>query len=91
MLNSSDRNILLVENSKKNVFIEQIYDVWPWIDSATVQAYLYNTEAPGFFNLYGFVQGGTAPSAKYVVLMSTIADLTPYNPAIINQLVVEFD
>lgn len=90
-LNSSDRNVLLVENSIKNVFTEQIYSLWPWIDSTTVQAYLYNTEAPGFFNHYGFVQGGTAPGPEYGVLVNTIAELTPFNPAIINQLVVEFD
>ncbi len=90
-LNSTDRNVLLVENSIKNVFTEQIYAVWPWIDSTAVQAYLCNTEAPGFFNHYGFVQGGSAPGPEYVPLVEIIADLTPYNPAEINQLVIEFD
>jgi hypothetical protein len=90
-LNSSSRHELLVENSIKNVFTEQIYAVWPWIDSTTVNAYLYNTEAPGFFNHYGFVQGGTAPGPEYYPLMEIIADLTPFNPAEINQLVIEFD
>lgn len=88
--NSSDRYELLVENSIKNVFTEQIYDVWPWIDSTTVQSYLYNTEAPGFFDHGGFVQGGTAPSPDYNSLLNIIAGLTPYNPAIINNLEIEF-
>jgi len=90
-LNSNNRYELLVENSIKNVFTEQIYAVWPWIDSTSVQAYLYNTDAPGFFNQYGFVQGGTAPSPAYNSLVSVIAGLTPYNPAIINELEILFD
>jgi hypothetical protein len=90
-LNSSSRNVLLVENSIKNVFTEQIYAVWPWIDSTSVNTYLYNTEAPGFFNHYGFVQGGTIPNPEYGILLNTIAELTPYNPYEINQLEVEFD
>lgn len=90
-LNSSDRNTLLVENSIKNVFTQQIYEVWPSIDSITVQSYLYNTEAPGFFDHNGFIQGGTAPSPEYNALLSIIEDLTPYNPWIINQLEIKFD
>jgi len=74
-LNSTDRYELLVENSIENVFTEQIYDEWPWIDSTTVQSYLYNTEAPGFFDQGGFVQGGTAPSPDYNSLINIIAVL----------------
>ena len=90
-LNSSDRYTLLVENSIKNVFTNQIYSVWPWIDSTTVQSYLYNTDAPGFFDHDGFVQGGTAPNASYFPLMNVIAGLTPYNPAEIKVLEIVFD
>jgi hypothetical protein len=81
----------LVDNSIKTVFTEQIYAVWPWIDSTSVQAYLYNTEAPGFFNHDGFIQGGTPPSPAYDPLVNLIAGLTPYNPAAIHELTVEFD
>jgi hypothetical protein len=90
-LNSDNRSILLVENSIKNVFETQIYAVWPWIDPETVQAYLYNTEAPGFFDHYGFVQGGTAPSPEYETLLNIITGLTPYNPLTIHQLSINFD
>jgi hypothetical protein len=90
-LDSGDREVLLVDNSIKNVFTEQIYAVWPWIDSTSVQAYLYNTEAPGFFNHDGFIQGGTPPSPAYDPLVNLIAGLTPYNPAAIHELTVEFD
>ncbi|MEZ5082730.1 MAG: hypothetical protein R2750_04700 [Bacteroidales bacterium] len=90
-LNSSDRYTLLVENSIHNVFEKQIYGVWPWIDPATVEAYLYNTEAPGFFDYNGFVQGSTAPNEKYNSLLTIIAGLTPYNPLDIHNLQIEFD
>ena len=90
-LNSSDRYELLVDNSIQKVFEDQIYAVWPWIDPETVGAYLYNTEAPGFFDTYGFVQGGTAPSPAYNSLLNIIAGLTPYNPYEINNLEITFD
>ncbi|GAB4330442.1 MAG: hypothetical protein Kow00127_22580 [Bacteroidales bacterium] len=90
-LNSFDRYTLLVENSIKNVFTQQIYETWPGIDSTTVQAYLYNTDAPGFFDHNGFVQGGTAPGPEYNPLINIIAGLTPYNPAEIHNLTISFD
>lgn len=90
-LDSDDRYTLLVDNSIKNVFTEQIYVVWPWIAPETLQAYLYNTEAPGFFDHYGFVQGGTAPSPAYNSLLNIIAGLKPYNPLEVHDLNIEFD
>ncbi len=89
-LNSSNRNTLLVENSIKNVFTNQIYEVWPWIDSTSVQSYLYNTDAPGFFDHGGFVQGGTSPGTQYNPLLGILPGLTPYNPAEIDDLEIEF-
>ncbi len=89
-LNSSNRNTLLVDNSIKNVFTNQIYEIWPWIDSTSVQSFLYNTEAPGFFDHGGFVQGGTAPGTQYNSLLGILPNLTPYNPAEINELEIEF-
>jgi hypothetical protein len=90
-LNSNDRYTLLIENSIKNVFTQQIYDVWPWIDSTSVQAFLYNTEAPGFFNHNGFIQGGTSPGPQYNPLLNIIAGLKPYNPAMIHEMEILFD
>jgi hypothetical protein len=90
-LNSSDRYTLLVENSVRNVFEDQLYAVWPWIDPETVNAFLYNTEAPGFFDHSGFIQGGTAPSPAYNSLLNIIAALSPYNPYEIHQLEIQFD
>ena len=89
-LSSSDRNILLVENSIKQVFTDQIYEIWPNINQNDLDAYLANTEAPGFFNQSGFVQAGTAPNNDYVTLENRIQELIPYNPSDIKSLEVAF-
>ena len=89
-LDSFDRDVLLVDHSIKNVFTQQIYDVWPTIDSASVQAFLYNTDAPGFFDHGGFVQGGTSPGPQYNPLLAKIPYLIPYNPAYIHSLTIDF-
>lgn len=90
-LDSDNRYTLLVENSIKNVFSAQILSVWPFIDEETLNAYLYNTQAPGFFNQNGFVQAGTAPHSGYNSMLNIIAALKPYNPAAIHQLTISFD
>jgi hypothetical protein len=90
VLDRDDRNALLVENSIENVFTQQIYEVWPWIDSTTVQTFLYNTQAPGFFDHTGFLQGGTAPGPEYDPLVNIISGLTPYNPALIHEMEIQF-
>lgn len=89
-LNATDRTTLLITNSVRNVLSAQIYEVWPTIDSASVNAYLHNTEAPGYFTSTGFVQGGTSPSADYNDIDSRLSGLTPYNPFSISNLSIEF-
>jgi hypothetical protein len=89
-MDSDDRYELLVENSIGNVFTQQIYEVWPWIDSTSVQTFLYNTQAPGFFNHTGFLQGGTSPGPEYNPLLNIIDGLTPYNPADIHEMEIGF-
>lgn len=89
-LDATSRNVLLEQYSIKQVFTDQIYDVWPNIDSNTVEAYLYNTEAPGFFNNDGFIQGGTAPNDEYDELLEQIQKLAPYNPKEVSNLSLSF-
>ncbi|MCK5823640.1 MAG: hypothetical protein KAG95_06525, partial [Bacteroidales bacterium] len=86
LLDASDRETLLETYSIKNVFTTQIYDQWPTIDSTSVQTFLHNTEAPGFFDRNGFIQGGTAPNSQYDNLLTSMMNLTPYNPLDINGL-----
>lgn len=79
-LNNSDRNTLLKYYAIREVFRRNILDWMPSIDSVDLNAYLYNTTAPGFFSNNGFVQAGTAPNSNYDILVNNIQGLTPYNP-----------
>ncbi|MEQ9217411.1 MAG: hypothetical protein RLO17_05180 [Cyclobacteriaceae bacterium] len=89
-LDASDRETLLVDYAIKSVFTQQIQSVWPNLEQELIDLYLYNTEAPGFFNNDGFIKGGTAPSAVYDPLVSRIQDLAPYNPSVISSLDISF-
>lgn len=90
-LNADDRYTLLEEYSIENVLRNQILLTWPTIDEGLLDDYLYHTQAPGYFNSEGFVQGGTAPSGSYEVLEAAIQNLAPYNPANILALDIQFD
>ena len=89
-LDASERKVILEDHSIKNVFTDEIYTAWPNIDSASVEEYLHNTTAPGFFDNKGFVQGGTAPGPGYDDLLPRIQDMTPYNPIEISTLSLSF-
>ncbi len=94
-LDESSRPVLLVDNSIKNVFTTQIrewvfqtYGVYP--SEETLDTLLVDTEAPGFFNSAGFIQGGEAPNDSYTELASNVEVLVPYNPFKISQLTITF-
>ncbi|MEQ9405046.1 MAG: hypothetical protein RIM99_15755 [Cyclobacteriaceae bacterium] len=89
-LDSDDRSVLLVENSIKNVFTEHILIAFPNIEQSLIDQYLQNTEAPGYFNAAGFIQGGTSPDPIYDPLANRLQDLAPYNPADIAALEIDF-
>lgn len=90
-LDSNDRTVLLVENSLKNVFTEQIQTAFPGLPQEQIDAYLQNTEAPGYFNSDGFIQGGESPDPLFDQFADRLQDLTPYNPADIAALEVNFN
>ncbi len=89
-LDEPSRNILLGYFSLKNVLTREIYEVWPDIDPESVQAFLYNASAPGYFDAGGFVAGGTAPGAGYEKLISRLPYLSPFNPKEITNLDISF-
>ena len=89
-LNTSDRVVILKDNSIRNVFTAQINQTWPGIDSTTIATYLFNTGAPGYFNSNGFIQGGTSPSSSYNDLDARMNLLSPYNPYDITNLTIIF-
>lgn len=90
-LDSDNREILLVEHSLKNVFTDQILLAFPGLDQSLIDQYLVNTEAPGYFNGAGFIQGGTSPDPIYDPLADRLQDLTPFNPADIAALDINFE
>jgi len=89
-LDATDRNTLLNMYSAQNVLSNQITSIWPGIDQEILNAYLYNTSAPAYFNAQGFVQGGEAPSNIYSPLEDNIKNLAPYNPSHILGLEINF-
>ncbi len=89
-LNETRRSVILEDYSIKSVFSNQINEVSPGIDSTILNAYLHNTEAPGYFDSDGFIQGGTSPGNDYNALETAIQNLTPYNPKNISALTINF-
>jgi len=89
-LDEPSREVLLGTYSVRNVFTEQIYEVWPNISQESVDVYLLNTTAPGFFNNSGFVQGGESPSDDYTLLVDRLPSLSPYNPKEVAELTINF-
>lgn len=89
-LDEPSRAVLLETYSIKNVFSDQIYEVWPNISQESVDNYLLNTTAPGFFNQDGFVQGGDSPSEDYSVLLDRLPSLSPYNPKEVADMIIDF-
>lgn len=89
-LDDPSRTVLLEDYSIKNVFTTQIYEVWPGISQESIDVFLYNTEAPGFFDNKGFIQGGTSPGEDHDVLASRLPFLNPYNPRDIAELTISF-
>ncbi len=89
-LDETSRDVLLGTYSLKNVFTEQINAEFPGLDQALIDLYLMNTEGPGYFTNEGFIAGGTPPSSLWDELALRILDLTPYNPADISSLQIDF-
>lgn len=89
-INSTDRNILLKNNSIHNVFENQILMVYPTVSQQDLANYLQNTSAPGYFTNAGFLQGGTSPGAQYDALYTRTESLTPYSPVAMKNLTISF-
>ncbi len=89
-LDATSHSVLLGDYSIKNVFTNEIKTVWPNIPQADLDAYLYNTSAPGFFNNHGFVSAGTAPGPDYDPIVPRLDNLTPYNPKDISNMTISF-
>lgn len=89
-LDEPSREVLLAYHSIKEVFTREINEVWPGIDEESVDAYLHNTGAPGYFADHGFVQGGDSPGEEYDALEGRLNNLSPYNPKEVTNLSIVF-
>lgn len=89
-LDNPSRDVLLEQYSIKNVFTTEINETWPWLPQEVLEAYLFNTDAPGYFNDGGFMMGGTSPGPEWDILADRITGLSPYNPKEISNLHVSF-
>jgi len=90
-INASTADVILKEYSIKNVFEREIKAQWgDWISQEAIDAYLANTEAPGYFDQFGFVAAGTAPSDDYTEIERSISNLVPYSPKAIAELELSF-
>jgi len=89
-LDEPSKEVILGFYSIKDVFTREIYEVWPNIDQESVDTFLYNTGAPGYFAEYGFVQGGESPGEEYLTLENRLSLLSPYNPKEITNLDISF-
>jgi len=94
-LNSVDRNIILKDYSIKNVMTSEInswcLENWGVTASQdTINAYLKNAEAPGYFDNNGFISAGEAPNQNYTNLNTSMDKLSTYNPFEITNLKIEF-
>ena len=74
-----------------NVLYNEVKTVWPNASDEILEAWLTNTEAPGFFNENGFIQGGEAPGDEFLPLAERILGLSPYNPKSIANLEIMFN
>lgn len=89
-LDETSRAVLLDTNSMRNVLTQAIH-VWnPHMPPDVVNSKLANTEAPGYFDSYGFVAAGVRPHEKYAELDVRLPDLCPYNPIEIMDLNISF-
>jgi hypothetical protein len=89
-LDATGRDVLLEEYSIRNVLYNEVKTVWPSASDELLEAWLTNTEAPGFFDDNGFIQGGEAPSEAFNAVADRLSGMSPYNPREVTNQVIEF-
>jgi len=90
-VDSDSREVLLEEYSIYNVLYNEVMTVWPNSSEEILNAWLTNTEAPGYFAENGFIKGGEAPGDEFLPLVENTGLLTPYNPVSIAGLEINFN
>ena len=90
-LDATGRDVLLETHSIKNVLTSEVKAVWPNASDELLNAWLYNAEAPGYFDEGGFIQGGTAPTDAHQEVAERLQGMSPYNPQTLQDLSIEFN
>ncbi len=90
-LDEPSRSKLLGYYGIGEVFEREIKAVWgEMVPQELIDAYLANTEAPGYFDTHGFVSAGISPGTDYDELDSRLPELCPYNPKEVRNLSLSF-
>ncbi len=89
-LDSDSRADLLEEYSVRNVFTTSITNAFPNITQEQLDAFLVNTNPPGYFDRDGFLIAGSSPGEAWNSLADRIQDLAPYNPLETSSLEITF-
>ena len=89
-LDETSRAVLLDTFAMRKVLTHALMISKPNMPPDVVNKQLANTEAPGYFDSYGFVQAGKRPNEKYAELDIRLTDLCPYNPIEIRDLNIYF-
>lgn len=90
-LDETSRSKLLGYYALGEVFEREIKAVWgDLVPQEIIDAWLANTETPGYFDSHGFVSAGISPSSEYDELDSRLPDLNPFNPKEIGNLSLSF-
>jgi hypothetical protein len=87
-LDETDRDVLLLTYSLHDVFYNELMELG--YSENDILDFIYNTQAPGYFNEYGFVSAGQSPSVAYDAAEASIQNLTPYNPVLVTNLSIQF-
>ncbi|MEQ8478825.1 hypothetical protein [Fulvivirga sp.] len=89
-LDADSRAMLLEDYSVRNVFTTRIKSVFPNIPQNLLDAYLVNTNPPGFFDRDGFIRSELSPGADWNPMAERIQNLAPYNPLETTTLEINF-
>uniref|UniRef100_UPI00404AA282 hypothetical protein n=1 Tax=Fulvivirga sp. TaxID=1931237 RepID=UPI00404AA282 len=89
-LDADSRAMLLEDYSVRNVFTTRIKSVFPNIPQSLLDAYLVNTNPPGFFDRDGFIRSELSPGADWNPMAERIKNLAPYNPLETTTLEINF-
>jgi len=96
-LDKTTREDIMDTYGVRKVFEKEIYQEFPELEGTTnpeylalLDGYFEDAEAPGYFDKFGFLQGGEQPNENYQTVENRIKTLTPFNPKEVTEQKIEF-